>query len=908
MKLLFAVACLGSIVACAGTDEGGTSALGPTGSARAFQSADALPTYLYEMRGTVIDPRLGTAPVVDPNRRRTSLFGGWSGGSVRSDTIEWDGLGWQRRASDGQPGARFAASSLYDTRLRRTLLFGGFGVTSPNLALTDNLLWEWSGANWSIVPTENPPPAHGAASFVQNPITGEIWLFGGSAAGSGAELAATDDLYKFDGLRWTKIERTADKPWPLPRGLAAMTFDPASGKIMLFGGFGIFDTNVTGYPSIGEPREDTWSWDGTTWTEHVTAEAPKGEVISLDNGAPIPLAGRQTMLHSERLGGLLLVHEALDGVQIWRYDPATPTWTLIAKPVANGTGPNFRLLSGAFLDPISGDVVVIGGLATGVPLGLSVAELAIKYSQGDIDTDTYFQGAMSNEQWSFDGSTWRARTTPGDPGPRVETSAAYDESRELAVMYGGRFGSSATPITLDDTWIWNGGHWTEAAGQRPPARRQHALAYDPVRKAIVLFGGADENDQALDDTWLWNGAWSKLEVTAAPTPRRAHTLVRSDAGIVLFGGLLADGTHGQDTWLLRSNASEWIRIAYPVSSISYDSCYASGPGIGPFMFGGIRVGDNGTTDDFFQFDQPSQIWLPVAVDDSVSVNLGPRSQCMLFADPTRGRVLIGGGLGGGVDENWNYFDLASRTWFSMVPEPYDRLQDPPRRVAAAAYFFDPKLGGPTYYGGRAAGVDTTISETWRIREVGSACRADGTCANGNSCVEGVCCESAACGPCESCAVAGSRGVCTPLGTITSTPGCAAEQGLACNPAGRCRGGDGAVCSTDPQCASGTCIAGICCSAAGCAQRCVDDDTQRNPDGTQTECGAYACRGSACRVTCSALDDCAPGNVCTSTGQCVAVGNGQGQEPGGCNVGVGPAAGSWLFGLASLLLLRRRRVP
>lgn len=910
MKLLFATAVATSLMACAASDEpdlgGARSTVEtpprslPAGPYRATQSQGA-PTYLYERRGEPPDPRIGTTPILDPLRHRVMQFGGWSGGSVRSDTTEWDGIGWQRRVTSGQPGARFAAVSVYDARLRRTLMFGGFGVTSPNLTLSDDLLWEWNGTDWASVPVETAAPSRGAATMAQDPNTSDIWMFGGSTS-NGTDLVAGDDLFKFDGTRWSKIEKAPGQPWPSARSLAAMAYDPLSKTILVFGGFGIFNTNLSGYPSIGDPRSDTWSWNGTSWTEIVTADAPKGQVIPLDNGAPVPLDGKQTMLFSERLGGMMMVHESLNGVEIWRFDPATPTWTAVAMPITGSGGPNFRILSSAFLDPQRGDIVVTGGLATGIPVGMTLVELARIYQEDDIQAESFFRGDMSNEQWAFDGAGWKARTPLGDPGPRAETSAAFDETQGVAVMYGGRFGSSTT---LDDTWTWNGGHWTEATGNTPPARRGHVLAYDPGRRGVILFGGTGEDGALLNDTWLWNGGWSQLSLAGAPSPRTGHALLRTEAGVLLYGGLLQDGTHARDTWLLRSDGTQWSSLSTTAVTNSYDACAASGPSFGPFLFGGTRIADDASTDDFVQFDQASLLWKGVDVDEAVSANLGARSRCMLFADPSKNRVIIGGGLGGGVDENWNLFDPVARAWTGVTPRPYDRLQDPPRRVAASAYFFDPKLGVPTYYGGRSPGVETITSETWRVREVGTACNADGTCANGNTCVDGVCCESSQCGACESCAMPGSRGICAPLGVVGPTPGCPAEGGLSCNADGRCRAGDGAVCSTDLQCASGTCIAGTCCSAAGCTERCIDDETQRNPNGTETKCGSYACRGSSCRISCTVLDDCASGNVCNGTGQCVPIGSGKGQEPGGCSTN-GSESASWILGVLSLALARRTR--
>src|SRR5215467_7602996 len=50
---------------------------------------------------------------------------------------------------------------------------------------------------------------------------------------------------------------------PSGRASAAMAYDPVSNKIVLFGGFGL-----SGY------LNDTWTFDGTTWTKVQTSTAP----------------------------------------------------------------------------------------------------------------------------------------------------------------------------------------------------------------------------------------------------------------------------------------------------------------------------------------------------------------------------------------------------------------------------------------------------------------------------------------------------------------------------------------------------------------------------------------------------------------------------------------------------------
>src|SRR5215472_232481 len=59
---------------------------------------------------------------------------------------------------------------------------------------------------------------------------------------------------------WVELSPASSPP---VRSYLAMTYDPASGKIIIFGGF-----DGTGY------LNDTWTFDGVTWTQVATNTPP----------------------------------------------------------------------------------------------------------------------------------------------------------------------------------------------------------------------------------------------------------------------------------------------------------------------------------------------------------------------------------------------------------------------------------------------------------------------------------------------------------------------------------------------------------------------------------------------------------------------------------------------------------
>ena len=73
-------------------------------------------------------------------------------------------------------------------------------------------------------------------------------------------FAASAAAAQFGFPDWIELSPTNSPP---ARSYLAMTYDPASGKVIMFGG----DRGTT-------YLNDTWSFDGTTWTQIATQSAP----------------------------------------------------------------------------------------------------------------------------------------------------------------------------------------------------------------------------------------------------------------------------------------------------------------------------------------------------------------------------------------------------------------------------------------------------------------------------------------------------------------------------------------------------------------------------------------------------------------------------------------------------------
>lgn len=87
---------------------------------------------------------------------------------------------------------------------------------------------------------------------------------------------------------------------------------------------------------------------------------------------------------------------------------------------------------------------------------------------------------------------------------------AYDAGSKRTVLFAGFSGGFEDGTYLGDTWTFDGKTWTKwEPGPAPPARGgKSGMAYDTVRKTLMLFGGGTPQ-RALNDLWQFNNGWSQ---------------------------------------------------------------------------------------------------------------------------------------------------------------------------------------------------------------------------------------------------------------------------------------------------------------------------------------------------------------------------------------------------------------
>ncbi len=150
------------------------------------------------------------------------------------------------------------------------------------------------------------------------------------------------------------------------------------------------------------------------------------------------------------------------------------------------------------------------------------------------------------------------------PGGRAAHAMAYDPNRGKVVMFGGENSTGA----LGDTWEFDGTSWTLVSTDGPSARSFASMAYLQKLGGVVLFGGRVPPGKtggggAQGDTWLWDGTSWRLISVNGPPPRDSHAMASalSRDRLVLFGGMSASGTELGDTW--EFDGAEWAQKGGP---------------------------------------------------------------------------------------------------------------------------------------------------------------------------------------------------------------------------------------------------------------------------------------------------------------------------------------------------------
>jgi len=500
--------------------------------------------------------------VYDSARKRIVLFGGKAAGKELNDTWIYQNDNWTQLQPPASPTIRQFPGMVYDPVRDRIVVFGGGfttlaadGRTPVSSPLYDT--WEFDGTTWTRRATDGP---HVAKPIVQYDVSRNQILM------VGLSDTSTTVMYRYDPAAGTW---TALTPAALPPCVneSAMTYEANRGAMLLTGG--VCTTSPV--------TDETWEWDGTTWTKidthgtegervfaHVLAfDVSRNDAVEYGGTVAFGLPRSTTMLY---------------GSTIW-------------LPIDAGGGtPSPRSLFAFTTDPVNNVIWLLGGTTDDLFLEdlwryqngqwtlikADNAPASCITPNGVYDTDRHRSVFVcsSSDVYEWDGKTWahtNITDTKKKPPVRRFSAMVYDQTLKKTVLYGG----FEDPAYNDQTWTWDGTAWTQQKNNPAPSRSLASMWYDPILKKTILYGGIGrlttlDRITRYADMWSFDGAgWTDMKITATPgarygaqaqvDPRTGHTVLFGGLKVNTDAAMVQTQVYAADTW--EWDGTAWKQIA-----------------------------------------------------------------------------------------------------------------------------------------------------------------------------------------------------------------------------------------------------------------------------------------------------------------------------------------------------------
>lgn len=246
-------------------------------------------------------------------------------GSRFVELWHWSDEGWTRIAGKG-PTARGFAAAAFDESRGVLVLHGG--LTEEPRADFDET-WEWDGKSWTLRDASGPGIREGPG-MVYDARRRHVVLFGGAQNG-----VMKGDTWTWNGTAWAR----AATDGPSPRFPGGLAFDRSRSRVVLFGGHSV---DARGFRTLG----DTWTWDGSAWSEIATA-------------GPSPRDGTRAAFDAKRDG--IVLFGGYQTVKEQPYPRDTWLWNGTAWSELRAAGPPGRVHHTLQYDPGRQRIILFGG-------------------------------------------------------------------------------------------------------------------------------------------------------------------------------------------------------------------------------------------------------------------------------------------------------------------------------------------------------------------------------------------------------------------------------------------------------------------------------------------------------------------------------------------------------------------
>lgn len=513
------------------------------------------------------------------------FFGGYDGSGYRDDfhVFFYSNMTWIRYDLPDAPSDRLQSSMVYDAARDSIWVFGG---RLSRWSRTNELYQFNFTDGWTQHSDDGGVGDRDEALMTIDPSDSTIYIANG-------EYSSGDwynDFWSYDieTDSWTEIDN--DLGIPLDSG---SIFQPVNSThlIMSMGFYGnrdyvynrtyIIDTADGSYEQVYLPPEvsarNVWAWD--MLMDEKTALVfgsmdDAGDIWFIDllaltavemYGSPHWSGGTAITGYDPEDGGKLLAlkmkFDGPGGTELAYYSMVEDKWYGLS--VNSDPSPTHHDNMAGCYDPVDNVFYVYGG------------EDSYRVSQWV--THYYF----FDEFWRLwvNNGTWERINTHAPPGKLSRASMVVDTESEYrhVYLYGGQIHNGESDAIAK--WNMTSKVWSVMNPPiEPLGRRNSAIAYDPVKNGIWMYGGRQNStSQELDDLWFFHidkELWEPLSGPLDnPTSRYGHSLAfNHDTGeVMVFGG---DGENDPDMHIWRIGWPGWLTVDTPTSPGS-DWEYAS---------------------------------------------------------------------------------------------------------------------------------------------------------------------------------------------------------------------------------------------------------------------------------------------------------------------------------------------
>lgn len=567
-----------------------------------------------------------------------------------------------------------------------------------------------SSTGWSQVgnSSQTAPSIRDMSMMAYDPLIGKVVLFGGYDPA----VFPLGDTWEYGNGTWRQVV-TAWNAAPAPRWHGGMVWDAADDVIVLFGG-----RNLTQF------FNDTWTFNGTGWTQVHTSSAPSPR-------------GSMGMAYDGADGYVLLQGGSMGNVPVGSGTP----WTFYADTWSYRAGAWSRVIS-----PINATAGELTEYAMAYDPGLREV---LAYG-GDVPTSP----SVSDTLWSYSAGNWTVAGTNGSasPGALYAETMAYYPADHALLLFGGV--SSPANVSTSETWELRNGTWSDLTANltgAPSPRDEAVMAYDTSDQKMVLFGGNLQGSwyDYYDDTWVYPGAagssgsgggngsggnhsggsgggngsgssgtpntctvhgWCLLSTPVAPADRDMTSMAFDPmiGAVVMFGGYSQYVYPFGDTWTYANGS--WTDVSSVMLNSPParwgDSLVWDAADHYMLMFGGRNLTQ--FYNDTWAFNGSSWVQVPTASAPS------PRNNFAMTYDARSGSVILYGGWRGNLPagsyspgihfaDTWSY---RAGVWSNITPSASPPAYNNP------AFAYDKQTGSAYLYGEPTGNACPLAGQLW----------------------------------------------------------------------------------------------------------------------------------------------------------------------------------------------------